>query len=347
MGCYDSVCSVSHIPIGAGDPVVLFYLGQREKSGQAAPITLPIFGNYNDYGDIEDYDESSISWQRLMNLIETSFSEVLKPNRSCDNPLDVFRDKIHMNSDLPMPDQWVPGLNDDKRTNIFEPRQNSSDEEYFEMVQSNGSRVTKMLVHRHIFDWMIEHFKQRNISWNNDDLGQLYFDQIPEYVDALLYREKITREMFSNMKEISDEEEKLNEMMKVYNVYGMDPLAPHKESGGETFHEYHFLPQMFKSSGSRVEYMYWAAISKMRNDIQTMLQKNNRDELIELVNEVTTLAAFFSSLSYFNMEYHGFGGFANDQHQQTDDAKRMQDLFKMFGDVQQAKIDKWEDEYEE
>lgn len=73
MGSFNVRCSLTQLPIRAGDPVVLLFgvrPDDKEKMRDYAGgfvyqshffklITTPVYGNYNDYGWIEDKDQSS------------------------------------------------------------------------------------------------------------------------------------------------------------------------------------------------------------------------------------------------------------------------------------------------
>ena len=66
MGCWNETCGLTQLSITEGTPVKYFILVAQEiKDPQAtcystdwfSPITLPLTGNYNDYGSIEDIKE--------------------------------------------------------------------------------------------------------------------------------------------------------------------------------------------------------------------------------------------------------------------------------------------------
>ena len=72
MGCFNVTCGISHLCIGWMDPVVYFPLvpnqyreyqigdGNNQLIGCEcfySPATLPIFGQYNDYGSLEDIEQ--------------------------------------------------------------------------------------------------------------------------------------------------------------------------------------------------------------------------------------------------------------------------------------------------
>ena len=68
MGCFNTTGFLSKLPILYGDRVVCFLAKINPEYGYTpyypfeliAPICLPIYGKYNDYGSIEDVDDSPI-----------------------------------------------------------------------------------------------------------------------------------------------------------------------------------------------------------------------------------------------------------------------------------------------
>ena len=66
MGCWNGTCGLSNLPILSGEKVVLFVLKHQKhaetNSGgfcypwdQWFPISMPIYGEYNDYGGVENF----------------------------------------------------------------------------------------------------------------------------------------------------------------------------------------------------------------------------------------------------------------------------------------------------
>ena len=82
MGCWNGTCFISHLPIFPGDKVALIPIMQnpyeyKEFGGggvcysthYARPMTIPIFGEYNDYGGLEKIEEKSmIVFEHFKNL---------------------------------------------------------------------------------------------------------------------------------------------------------------------------------------------------------------------------------------------------------------------------------------
>lgn len=86
MGSFNSACSVSNISIGAGDPVAFIPLEVVKypyKIGDGnhtliyshcfyAPVTMPIFGTYDDYGGLEDI-EKDVNLEIIEKYFDISF----------------------------------------------------------------------------------------------------------------------------------------------------------------------------------------------------------------------------------------------------------------------------------
>ncbi len=59
MGCFDFTCAISALPIAHGVPVVALMIQEArfERYGPWAIRSLPVYGEYNDYGSIENYPD--------------------------------------------------------------------------------------------------------------------------------------------------------------------------------------------------------------------------------------------------------------------------------------------------
>lgn len=83
MGCWNGTCGITQMPIVAGERVALIFLLENKYSdhggsgfcysnNQYSPITMPIFGEYNDYGAIDKIDKKNrdIVFNHLITLID-------------------------------------------------------------------------------------------------------------------------------------------------------------------------------------------------------------------------------------------------------------------------------------
>lgn len=72
MGCFNGTCAVTQLPIRSGDKVRLFFIVKHENQFYLGPnlfspsdlwklFSLPLLGEYNDYGSIENFTEDKIT----------------------------------------------------------------------------------------------------------------------------------------------------------------------------------------------------------------------------------------------------------------------------------------------
>lgn len=75
MGCWNATCGLTHLPIMAGEPVVMLMLAALDTvpnqchyyNEDATLFALPIEGKYNDYGGLEEIQMSDETRQVLLN----------------------------------------------------------------------------------------------------------------------------------------------------------------------------------------------------------------------------------------------------------------------------------------
>lgn len=104
MGCFDSVCSFSKLPVHTGNDVVVQYVYSGEGNDPHSEYSwgqfgFPIFGKYNDYGDIEDVDESHIGF------------EILKRSVDAVKPFVPIMERAHLEDDnAPLVDRFMANV---------------------------------------------------------------------------------------------------------------------------------------------------------------------------------------------------------------------------------------------
>ena len=75
MGSFDSICAVSRLPISAGERVKLLLLGSNPYEVNSwVQRSWPVDCVYDDYGSVEDYDETCLS---VMTMLECFKIDVL------------------------------------------------------------------------------------------------------------------------------------------------------------------------------------------------------------------------------------------------------------------------------
>jgi hypothetical protein len=92
MGCFDITCAVSGIGIGGGDPIRFLLLTENphydgryvcQTDGRWMPRTIPIKGHYDEYGRIENWEESPVQ-ASIMKGFQTDLVEMDEVRRSMD-----------------------------------------------------------------------------------------------------------------------------------------------------------------------------------------------------------------------------------------------------------------------
>lgn len=78
MGCWNATCSLTNLPIFAGDKIVVIPLMKKKNNKEPyyscyptdtfVPLSLPVVGKYNDYGGIEDIEPFEENESGLMGL---------------------------------------------------------------------------------------------------------------------------------------------------------------------------------------------------------------------------------------------------------------------------------------
>lgn len=154
MGCFDESCCMSNIPIHYNDDVVQIYVtGIDNETCQGnmyfdpvwTPISLPIFGKYNDYGDVEPYDNDP-GYRFLSGPLMDIFKSVTPKLFSTEAGLASFLRSTHSRVQ-PLPD----GINSLTK-NEYEIIQRQNGSEYSQLNKSNGTRVVKVFIHREIWN---------------------------------------------------------------------------------------------------------------------------------------------------------------------------------------------------
>lgn len=349
MGCYDSVCSVSHIPIAEGDDVVLIYVGAsmyqyQLDSAKYYPVALPLFGEYDDYGDIEyNKTENEFNLPYFENTINENFKNVIPLPRFSDSDLiETFR-HVTIFRQISLPDEWV-ALG--KKTIIEDGK----------ITQHNGSAVGKFFAHRNIFDYFVNHFKANPLDWNNPTLGQQVFDDIPLFVDSIIETRKIMNE-YEQLKDVNDEDmfsafcEKNGFNKDTFHSVYVNVLfgrtAASKQLNSPFNDDYYLNHLLNAEYNSYYQPMVTGATRYIVEIIRYLAEKSDRQTLIHLLTSLLTLDAFGRGLWRHNLNYSPYTGHSAEQHQDIDGATDMLNLFKVYEGIQTAGLDRiksYEDE---
>lgn len=81
MGCWNGTCGISNLPIKQGEEIVLFIVKEKNlftcngggycyPTDLFEPISLPIIGEYNDYGSIENIKNEELILPKIRKMFE-------------------------------------------------------------------------------------------------------------------------------------------------------------------------------------------------------------------------------------------------------------------------------------
>lgn len=104
MGCWKATDMLTNLPIFAGEPVVGFIIAKSHTGGKTCypdecwrPITMPIYGVYDDYGGIEKMEDAEQFIEAIMKLAaqcidirEGSHDKLLLPDNGRLNFFDGY-----------------------------------------------------------------------------------------------------------------------------------------------------------------------------------------------------------------------------------------------------------------
>jgi hypothetical protein len=150
MGSFSATCTVSDIDVSSGDPIVMIMLAKNRyyketndlgvlyPSGEWGPVGLPIYGKYDDYGGIDSIEENAATAFTL-SLIQTLL-------------VDPDGD-----DELAEPQMLTLGELLDREINGR-----------FIRVRGDKLNLKRMIVHRHVYEFLVHHQKYEGHDRDND-----------------------------------------------------------------------------------------------------------------------------------------------------------------------------------
>jgi len=185
MGCWNETCYISKLPILLGEEVVLILLREREYIYDKRPYTsyayekyvpfgLPIFGKYNEYGNIEDVTNASdvLEYLRCIDVVNYE-GNTLDTKSLTKETLTEFTEKIY------------------------------TEGEYF-LKNELGKNIPLygMMIKKELYNRILNHFKNRKCLSKNETYEEHIrekikeFDEIPKKYAHIT--DEITRENLQN-----------------------------------------------------------------------------------------------------------------------------------------------------
>lgn len=166
MGCWNETCNLSHLQICYGDKVKLLLLYEIKTNTHTcyyndnyASLCLPMEGEYDDYGGVENVKVTDYTLKFLSNLKLLSKID--------DNKFESYEFK-------------------DVETLISHI--NSNDNIYLEYgcTLDNKFKLTYAFYHEELYDILVEDFKKRKPYKKKQTIYELYLNKLSKIKDGLL-----------------------------------------------------------------------------------------------------------------------------------------------------------------
>lgn len=190
MGCWNGTCGISQMAILSGEPTIGFLMLRNHPDGWAAnghcystqywcPLSLPIEGIYNDYGTLEDVDETNWNYKLATDYIKDNVIEKgVGDNKYHD--ITVSKDDLDW-------DKIADAMHEDR----LELKTGGFWVKYYPHV--TGLPVGFMMVHKRVFDAIIEKgiegwwgkATMETLMKDGEDIIAYFRKQNKEYEDAV------------------------------------------------------------------------------------------------------------------------------------------------------------------
>lgn len=328
MGCFDSVCSLSKLPIHYGDDIVAFYVCSGSVNSfspeyQWYQMGLPLFGKYNDYGDIEQIDTSHINYVILENTVGKR-KKYIKPMDRCQydeydgkkpSLIDIFMKNVSRG------EQMLPSISG--VTGEFEESDHKKGT--MKIKTHSGNAVHLVMVHRKVYDYVVEYGKSMLSKLVN-------VDSINDYLNH--------RNMWSkdNSRVIRIHDDTLINDVNILSLHNIEEID-------------------YDSSLSRIhrflkcrENDCFPSVCMYTNQVINEMYSTKADELSfdhSLIQSVLDYKFFRTARIALNLELVPHFSYASNQHRDNHDVRGIQKFHTHMAEIANTLIRDDEEEYEE
>lgn len=201
MGSWNGTCGLTQLPIQQGDKVALFVL-KRDRfpstSGggfvysynQYSPICVPIFGEYDDYGGIENiYKNEEVAYVHLMYLLEDGKMPYNQKELERQKSIGPITDK--------KPQNLKQFINDFIERGVFEG-------------------IGFMMVHESVYQDVLKEMNSRKPYGRTVTKKQLLMEDLNKYLDESKRKQRLLQEAKEQLCLLKEKEERNPEEEKVY-----------------------------------------------------------------------------------------------------------------------------------
>lgn len=98
MGCWNETCMLTHLPIEEGEDTVCVFIAQQSGDKDTvhsdaiyAPISLPLFGEYDDYGRLENFADDYGTFLMALGQAELALLDENSGNGKIFNPMEPIK----------------------------------------------------------------------------------------------------------------------------------------------------------------------------------------------------------------------------------------------------------------
>ncbi len=169
MGCWNTTCGISGLPIFGGEDVVVFLLTQNHVdfmqdfvwgSTYFKPCFLPFYGEYNDYGDVEDC--TGVGLPVLVEALRNKLHELELGENTCHD-IPAKRNELNV--------EKLFELDHEDRLFIENWGYEYDFEDPLDFKKVKRSKIPLKVVHvqikKSIFDYILENWEITETSYNS------------------------------------------------------------------------------------------------------------------------------------------------------------------------------------
>ena len=219
MGCWNATCNISNLPIFAGEKVVLIPLAKVKDDCEFnvcyptdvfVPFGLPLFGEYDDYGGIENITTSEYNKKHLIQ----NFNYFC----SCNDGLNTKYEPIEKGKDF---EEFV--------RRVLCERGGIYIKKYSTLHKDGMVEINFIMMHREVYDVLLTEVATRKPYNKEDTLQSVFRNKIIEKITE-------THKQIDNFEKIK-EEASVNAVdnQKVFALCDMMAMDVYKELAKETF----------------------------------------------------------------------------------------------------------------
>jgi hypothetical protein len=361
MGCFDVMCSASNTPISSGDRIVMIYaafvnpvetLAGMNFGGNWSAISLPVRGEYNDYGEMENIDSNQPLDTFFQTKIIPQFSEVCLPGRRSrgDNAdiWDMFKEAVHSGIQ-PLPDEWHGNWRNRNKC-VFEKEECSySDRDHYVLKQGNGTFINKLFIHEAVYDKLTQIGSDYK-SWRHDEVPDVYRLAREHFAEARakagqVLSEKAELETLCENTTDPDIQAQIRKLTRMAFGSFSDSMYESKASWKDPIAGFASFIDSSAGNGEREKFLHTDVTAALRLYIMELMgdDEEESNDLTNLIDGVVQFYYFAIGLNCVGRELLPAAS-VGEQHQSSSNCRDIIDFSETIIAIQSDKINKWDED---